>query len=172
VEGHVISLVIGFLARLGLINPFLGGALVAVGNLLGDIVWYWVGFYKGESAVRRWGKYFGITEKSVAWAKKTFHSHHSRILLISKLTNGFGFSIAILFSAGVSRISFKTYMKWNIIGECLWTGTLVTLGYLLGNLYTSIDAIFWRVGVISFGTILAILLLLMINRLSKNFTNQ
>ncbi len=167
-EGHIITLIAGFLSRLGYLNPFLAGVCVAFGNLLGDIALYWLGYYKGESIAKGWGKYFGITDASIERVNRIFHKHKSRILMISKLTNGFGLAMVVLFTAGMIRIPFRTFMKWNILGECLWTGILVALGFFLGHLYTVIDNIVWRIGVI--GVIIALLFLLM--RFIAYFTKQ
>jgi membrane protein DedA with SNARE-associated domain len=148
VEGHIITLIAGFLARLGYLNPFLAGVSVAFGNLLGDVALYWLGYHKGHAVARSWGKYFGITEASIEKTTKVFHSHTNRILLISKLTNGFGLAMAVLFTAGLTRIPFRVFMVWNVIGECLWTGILISLGFFLGQLYIVVDTVIWRIGVV------------------------
>ncbi len=163
-EGHIVSLVSGFLARMGYLNPFLAGACIAIGNLLGDVALYWLGFHHGKKFVKRWGKYAGLTETSVEKAHHIFHKHKSRILLISKMTNGFGLAMAILFSAGTVRIPFKTYMFWNVIGECLWTGGLVSVGFFFGHLYVTIDNIIARIGLIA---ILGVILLVVFFRIKK-----
>ncbi len=158
-EGHVITLIAGFLSRLGYLNPFLAGACVALGNLLGDVALYWLGYHKGLAITTGWGKYFGITDDSIEWVTGLFHKHKSRILLASKLTNGFGLAMAVLFTAGMTRIPFRTFMLWNTIGECLWTGILIALGFFLGHLYVMIDNVVWRIGVI--GVVLVLIFLMM-----------
>jgi len=158
-EGHIITLIAGFLSRLGYLNPFLAGVCVAFGNLLGDVALYWLGYYKGANVATSWGKYFGITEASIERVTNIFHTHKKRILLISKLTNGFGLAMAVLFTAGITRIPFRAFMFWNIIGEILWTGILVSLGFFLGHLYTVIDSIVWRVSMV--GGVVAFIILAM-----------
>lgn len=145
-EGHIISMIVGFLARLGQINPFLGGFFIVLGNLIGDVTLYWLGFHKGAGFVRRWGKYFGLNSARVEKGREIFHEHKTWILLISKLTNGLGLAMAVLFTAGMMRIRFRTYMFWNIFGECLWTASLISVGYFLGNIYTSVDNVIIKIG--------------------------
>ena len=148
VEGHIITLIAGFLSRLGYLNPFLAGISVIFGNLLGDITLYWLGYYKGVAVAKGWGKYFGITEASIEKMTQVFHHRTGRILLISKLTNGFGLAMAVLFTAGLTRIPFRTFILWNTIGECLWTGIRISGGFFLGQLYVVVDNAIWRVGVV------------------------
>ena len=138
IEGHIISLVAGALARLGFLNPFLAGACIATGNLLGDIGLYWLGYYKGERLIKKHGTFLGITDETFVKAQKLFHQHRSGVLLVSKLTNGFGFAMAILFSAGATKIPFRSFMFWNVVGEIFWTGALISVGYFFGGLYASI----------------------------------
>lgn len=151
VEGHIISFIVGFLARLGYLNPFLGGALVASGNLLGDIALYFLGFYKGEKVARSWGKYIGVTDASIEKVRHIFHRHKSYILFISKISNGFGLAMAVLFTAGFMKIPFKTYLLWNILGECVWTSCLVAFGFYFGHLYTTVETIGFRIGLVAIG---------------------
>ncbi|MFZ3020306.1 MAG: DedA family protein [Minisyncoccia bacterium] len=147
-EGHVISLVAGFLGRMGYVNPFIAWFLIVIGNLIGDIVLYYLGLKKGEKLAFSWGKYVGITEAHIEKSKEIFYKHKSRILLFSKLSNGFGLAMAILFTAGMTKIPFKTYMFWNVIGEFIWTGLLVSLGFFFGHFYITIGETISRIGLI------------------------
>lgn len=148
IEGHIISLVCGFLARLGLINPVWAGACIVTGNLIGDVLLYWLGFHKGEKILHRGKKWFGISEQSVEKAKGIFHKHTAPVLIASKLTNGFGMAAAVLFTAGLMRIQFGMYMLYNLIGECLWTALLIWLGYVIGSAYTNVSNVILRTGTI------------------------
>ncbi len=156
-EGHIVSLVAGFLARMGQLNPFIATVCIAAGNLLGDTILYWVGYYKGEKIVRRWGRYFSIDAQKLARVHAIYHAHKSYILLLSKLTNGFGLATAILFTAGTMRIRFVTYMFWNAVGECIWTASLVSIGYFLGTVYVTVDTILVRAGLLMGASLLLIL---------------
>lgn len=162
-EGHIISLIVGFLGRLDYLNPFIAGTVIMSGNLTGDVILYWIGYHKGEAFLKRWGKYFGITHKSIAKSKALFQTHHSTILLVAKLTNGFGLIMPILFTAGLARVPFRVYLFWNIVGEFLWTVALVTLGYFLGNLYTHVEGAIFKVGIVGFA-FFGVLILLQIYR--------
>jgi len=166
-EGHLISLLVGFLSKLGYMNAILGALCVALGNLLGDMILYWLGYHKGEKIYRSWGKYIGLSPESVEKVKKIFHKHKGRILFFSKMTNGFGLATAVLFTAGLTRIPFRNYMLWNILGEFLWTGMLVGIGYFLGNLYTTVDSFIWKVGTIVFGVVIVFLIFRVVKYLPK-----
>lgn len=147
VEGHIISLASGFLARGGYINPYIAGAVIASGNLTGDALIYWFGYFKGESFALRWGTYVGITPASIIGAKELFTRRHSAILFFTKLTNGFGLQMAVLFTAGLSRVPFGAYMLFNALGEVLWTSSLISIGYIFGQMYMAVEGVFQKVGI-------------------------
>ena len=120
--GPPTSLVAGVLIRFEFMAFIPTYACLMLGELLGDAAWYWIGYRWGESFVLRFGKYVGLDESSITIAKGLFHRYNQRILLGSKLTTGFGFAIPILFTAGMSRVSFKDYMFANLTGQFIWTG--------------------------------------------------
>jgi len=167
-EGHIISLVCGFLARLGMLNIFLAWISISIGNLIGDIVLYWLGFKYGMSFVTKYGKYFGLNKNLIEKATEIFHRHKKSILFSSKLTNGFGMAMPILFTAGSIKIPFKTYMFWNIFGELIWTGILISLGYFLGQV-TFINNIILRIGL---WFIFGLVVLLIVTNLKKYLSKK
>ena len=158
-EGHLISLIVGFLGRLGYLNPIIAGAVIMSGNLTGDVLLYWLGYHKGETFLKKFGKYIGVTEERMVKSKELFQQYHGRILFLAKLTNGFGLITAILFTAGLARVPFRTYLLWNILGEAMWTFTLVSLGYFFGNIYTQVGDAISKAGLIGAGVVLAVLIL-------------
>jgi membrane-associated protein len=138
IEGPILSMICGVLIRLdtlALLPTFLA---LAVGDLIGDALWYAAGYRYGNTFFHRFGRFFSITEGNVETVKRIFQKYHVRILLLSKVTMGIGFPGATLFTAGITGISFRTYMFLNTLGQIVWTGMLLSIGYFLGNVYESI----------------------------------
>jgi membrane protein DedA with SNARE-associated domain len=111
-------------------------------------MWYLIGKYKGVAFVRKFGKYVGLNDEKIERGRELFNTHGIKILLGAKLTNGFGIIIAILFVSGMYRIDFKKYLAMNFIGEIIWSGVLLGVGYFFGNLYNQIDNVFYKMGLI------------------------
>ncbi len=149
VEGPLIMLASGFFIKLGYLPILPTFAALMVGDLIGDAWWYAVGYYFGQPFVKKFGKYFSVTEDKIETVKKVFHKHHNRILIISKLTMGFGFALVTLITAGLVKIPFRKYMALNIIGQFFWTGFLVFIGYTFGHLYTVVNSVFGQISVIA-----------------------
>ena len=52
---------------------------------------------------------------------------------------GFGFALVTLITAGIAKVPFRKYLVLNVAGQLIWTAMLLGIGFLFGNLYTSID---------------------------------
>lgn len=148
-EGPLVMLISGFLIKLGYLAILPAYLCLMLGDIIGDVFWYMIGYYWGEPFIKRFGKYVSIDEKSVAIVKKVFHSHDTPILVISKLTMGFGFAIVTLFTAGLVKIPFRKYFILNLTGQLIWTGLLMYAGFALGKFYLTINSIIGKTAMIA-----------------------
>ncbi len=151
VEGPVISIIFGVLVQQGYFSLLPVYLVLMFGDILGDVIWYIVGFYVGHPFIKKFGKYVHVTEERVAQVTKIFHEYKQSILLISKITNGFGFSLVTLITAGIVKIPFWRFLLINSVGQFFWTGILLALGYFFGNIYTTVDTIWGRILVVGLG---------------------
>lgn len=149
IEGPLVMMVAGFAIRLGGLEFWPTYVLVMIGDLLADIMWYCVGYFWGMPFVRKWGKYLSISEHKVETVERFFHRHSIKILVISKLTMGFGFALVTLIAAGMVKIPFLKYLTLNLVGGFIWTAILMAIGYFFGNAYLSIDHVLGRISVIA-----------------------
>ena len=158
-EGPYIMMLSGFLIKLGVLALIPAYIALSIGDLLADTMWYYIGYFFGNTFVKRFGKLFDITTKSIENAKQLFLNHRKKILFGSKVTAGFGLSLATLVAAGMVRAPFGEYMLINFFGQTVWTAIMLSLGYFFGNLYIVIDNILGRIFII--GAAFAVLYLLL-----------
>lgn len=149
IEGPVISMIAGFLSSLGTLSFLYAYIILMIADLTGDALWYAVGYYWGEGFLKRFGRFFGVTNQMVEITHKFYHRYHHWIIVISKLTMGLGIPFVILVSAGMAKIDFKKYMYLNFLGQIVWTGGLMAIGYFLGNFYLLVYQRFETVSAIS-----------------------
>ena len=140
-EGPFLSMLSGALIRFGYLSFVPAYIALMLGDLIGDVVWYCVGRQFGIRFIKRFGKYVSVTEESVEKVSRIFHKYKDRILIISKISNGFGFALVTIITAGIVRIPFARYLSINVIGQFVWTGLLLGVGYFLGDLYTQVNTI-------------------------------
>jgi membrane-associated protein len=158
-EGPFLSMIFGVLIRLGYFDFWPVYLALMAGDLIGDVGWYYVGHHFGHRFIKRWGKYFHVTESGVEKVTKIFHDHKHKILFISKITNGLGFALATLITAGIVRIPFRRYLTINLIGQFVWSGFLIGVGYFFSHLYITVDFILGKMFIIALFIILFLMFL-------------
>jgi membrane protein DedA with SNARE-associated domain len=156
--GPLLSIILGLLLHLGYFSlvPLYG--VLMFGDLIGDTVLYYLGYRYGPASIDKFGKYIGITQERVNRASGLFHKYKNPILFFSKITNGFGLSMVTLLTAGIVRIPFSRYIAFNMLGQFIWTGALLYIGFAFGELYKKIDT--WNSRLTIFGGIIVLCLVL------------
>jgi len=149
IEGPIVTIISGFFIEVGFMSFWPAYFCLFTGDLLGDIMWYSIGYKAGERFINRFGRFFGITDEKISVIKRIFHKHTGPILLVSKISMGFGFSLVTLVTAGLVKVPFKRFLFFDAIGQLVWTGILVWIGFLFGNFYTSIHNVFGELSVIA-----------------------
>ncbi len=132
VEGPIVTLTAAALAGNGLLNPLLVFLTAGMGNVTGDFVWYLLGYFGGfERRLRTWPR-FARYEPQIERIKADVAQHASKLLLGAKLSLGIG-SIPTLIAAGIVRVSWWRVVIVQLIGEIIWSGALVLVGFFLGQ---------------------------------------
>jgi membrane protein DedA with SNARE-associated domain len=142
VEGPVLMVASGFLWRLGNFDFVPMYIALLSGDFAADLVWYGVGRTTARPLLYKYGKHFGITPAIVEKIEHRFHTYQNKILIISKLTMGFGFALVTLVVAGMLKVRFKNYVMLNLIGGFIWTLFLIGVGYFFGDIYESLSTEF------------------------------
>ena len=138
-EGPVLMTFSGFLLKVGYASFWPLYVVLMAGDLTADILWYGVGYYYAHPFVKRFGHFFGVNEALLAKTQAAFARHQKTILFLSKITMGFGFALVVLITAGMVRVPLRKYILFNALGQFVWTGLLLSVGYFFGNLYLRID---------------------------------
>jgi len=144
-EGNFLTLFMGAFIRFGYFKFWPVYLCIMAGDLIGDVFWYYIGRFFGYKFVRRFGKYFDVNEEGMAKVHYIFHKFKHPILFISKITCGFGLALATLMTAGMVRIPFGLYMTVNVLGQFVWTGMLLSIGYFFSHIYMTINSIIGKV---------------------------
>lgn len=131
VEGPVATLAGAVAASAGLMNPVWVFVAAATGDLVADTLWYSLGYMGKMEWLHRYGGWVGIRERHVTRFTQDVQRHATKILLIAKLT--LGFSIPALVATGFARVPMRRWFFVLVLGETLWTGALVVLGFYFGK---------------------------------------
>lgn len=139
-EGPILFTVSGFFLRLGT-EQFMPIAII-IGNLVGDTFWYCFGYFFAGRMVRERGSFLGVTTEHLLTAERIFDRYQGRMIFLTKATLGFGTSVGIpatLTAAGITKVPFRRYMAFNILGELALMTLFMTIGYTFGISYQSVS---------------------------------
>lgn len=127
----------GILAGRGIFSfwgAFITGLL---GSVFCAIVIYFMGYFGGNSFVRRYGKYFFMKEDDLEKSDSWFNKYGLLAALIGR--NIPIIRTLISLPIGIMRLSFWKFLLLTTIGSIPWTLLFVYLGYSLGNNWVIIN---------------------------------
>ena len=147
----MVTVIAAMLASLGAFNVFLVLLFSILGDIIGDVALYVLGYRFGMGFVRCIGKYMGITEKLVLQMQEYFKKHGGKTIFAVKSTTGLCW--ATFTAAGIAKMDFKKFLKNSFYGGIVWSGFLVAMGYFYGYLWRDIKQYIEWIGWIIFAVV-------------------
>ncbi len=136
IEGPIVTLVAALMASLGVFNIWIVFLLSVLGDMLGDVIFYGIGRWKGMMFVQKFGRHIGITKALVLKMEKYFKNHGGKTIVIVKSTTGLCWATFV--AAGIVKMPFRKFVTYSILGGLVWSSFLVVMGYFFGYLYEQI----------------------------------
>lgn len=137
-SGYLVSV-----GRFSLLGVSIAGA---IGNLLGSLVAYGIGYWGGETFVRgfirRWGKWILLSEKEFNHSTEQFNKYGNIIIFVSRLLPGIRTVISL--PAGVAKVSLKKFIVYTTLGSLIWSFFLAFLGVKMGEHWTVLKDYFHK----------------------------
>lgn len=151
----------GYLVTTGRFNLFLVVLTGAIGNLVGSLAAYYLGYWGEDHFVRKFirkfGKYFLISEHEYDRSEKWFRKYGEAIVFVSRLLPAVRTYISL--PAGIAKMNPVKFILYTFIGSLIWTFALTYIGVALGNRWQTIGAYFHAFdALIVIGFILAVFL--------------
>ncbi len=120
---------------------FWGVVLVGtLGNLVGSLIAYYIGWWGGRPLLEKYGKYILITPNKLNLADEWFERYGHEAVLISRLLPGLRTFISL--PAGITHMNLKKFVLYTIIGSLPWCFVLTYIGVLMGPNWTTIKSYF------------------------------
>lgn len=150
-EGPFIMVASGFFLKLGFFSLWPIFFTLVIGDLVGDVIWYYIGYFFLLPTLERTGHFLSITPDFLARWQARFQRYHEGLLFVSKITLGFGLALGTLMVAGATRVPFSRFLLTNFFGELVLVGIMLAIGHSFGQFYLSIKGglqIFFLIGII------------------------
>jgi membrane-associated protein len=128
---ELLFLTAGVMVARGRLDFWLVWLTAAVGNTVGNLFGYALGYYGGRSFVRRFGPYVGVEAAHLRLIGRWFRRYGGVTLVISRLI-GVTRTPAIL-GAGVGGMPMVAYVGFSFLADLLWSLLWTYVGTFAGR---------------------------------------
>lgn len=155
IPSEVIMPFSGYLVSVGQFSLWAVVVWGAIGNLLGSLLAYWVGFYGGRRLIEKYGKYVLISGHDLAIADEWFKKYGQSAVFFSRLLPVVRTFISL--PAGIAKMDFKKFCFYTFLGSLPWSLALAYVGLKAGENWDYLKIYFHRfdliIGIILVGGI-------------------
>ena len=125
-EGEGVVLIAGLAIRQGLLPPVAALLAALLGTVISDQFCFFVGRFMGDTVLRRFPGMQGRFEA----VRTRVESHQTAIIFSFQYFPGL--SMVVPFTLGMTRLLALRFLVLDVLSAALWSGTLLTAGYLFG----------------------------------------
>lgn len=161
IPGSTIILILGALSARGSFDAYDLIWFAATGAILGDnINYYW-----GRKYASRWQQHgFGLLKSSQIEKSKYFINRYGATsIFLGRLISGIKEVIPL--AAGSVKISYGSFVIWNILGTIIWSCTWIFVGHFCSQLINATELWLSRAGLFIPFSIIVCFILYILNRL-------
>jgi undecaprenyl-diphosphatase len=131
VPGETVMLLGGAVAGQGAINLYILIAIAWFSAWAGDTTSFFIGRRLGRGFVLRNGPRFGVTHERFERVESYFDRHGGKTIFIGRFI---GLVRALApFIAGSSRMSYRDFVPYSILGTGIWASAHILIGYLFSR---------------------------------------
>lgn len=126
-EGETILVLAGFAAHQGHLSLPGVIAVAFFGGMLGDQIFFFIGRRYGDSLLRRVPR----MASSAVRVNRLLVRHHAGLIIGVRFM--YGLRIAGPIAIGMSEVSARRFLFFNLIGAAIWAALVAGVGYLFGH---------------------------------------
>ncbi len=162
IEGPIVSILAGALSAQGFFHWYWALGLLVCGDLIGDLIYYWVG-RTGHAPLGRIGRTLGLGRAFSPGLHRDLRQNATKMLLIGKWTHSLG--CVILVGSGMLRVPLPRFILVNLLATVPKSAVLLAFGYYASRYWpyfqqhwivgtaalcalggTAIGVVLWRAG--------------------------
>ncbi len=146
----------GYLVSTGKFNLHLVALSGALGNVIGSLIAYGVGYWGSETfirdLIRRYGKWVLISEKEFEHSQKLLNKYEDVVVLASRVLPGVRTVISL--PCGIAKVPIKRFILLTFFGSLIWSYLLAWIGFSLGKNWDSLGPYFHKADALIAGVII------------------
>lgn len=132
IPGETITLVGGFLAGSGELDPLWVGVAAFAGAVIGDNLGYGLGVWQGWPLLQKVGQILRLSEAELEGVRAEFRRNADRAVFLGRFI-----ALLRIFAgplAGIAGMPYPRFLVFNTLGAAVWATTMVTLATVVGHL--------------------------------------
>jgi membrane protein DedA with SNARE-associated domain len=133
VPSYVVFVLLGMTAASGQSNLAVTVAAIVAGSTMGAFGWYCLGLALGpqraEALIVRFGRFVFLKPALYHRMAGAYRRNHFWVTVVGQTIPAVRVYLSI--PAGVLHLAIANFLTATLIGSLLWSGPLVTLGYIL-----------------------------------------
>jgi len=152
----------GYMVFMGHFGFWQATIAATLGNLFGALVAYYVGVWGGRPFLKRYGSYFFINERELAWTERLFERHGEVTVFVGRILPVIRTFISL--PAGIARMNPLKMSTYTVIGAFLWCTLLIFVGQKLGENWDSLKPYFHRADLVVGGVLVLVVIFMLWKR--------
>ena len=124
----------GFLAGVGVFEPFYIWLMAIVADLTSDLIYYELGKRGGRRILEKLGQFFRWPSRFMEAVERLYQKHGRKAVFVVKFTHGLGAITQLM--AGVAHMKRLTYVTYTLTGAVLRNALAVALGIFAGSAWS------------------------------------
>ncbi len=157
VEGPVVTAAAAFAVALGYFNLIIVFILALLGDLVADVIYYFIGYISRVAIVDKIGHRFGLTEARIKKIEHLAKQHSWKTMLVLKLTPFIPTPGLII--VGTTKMPLRKFTFYSLAITLPKTIIFMTVGYYFGRSYDLLSRYF-KNGIIAIIIIAAVVFLI------------
>ena len=155
----------GYMVYAGRFGFWQATVIATLGNLFGGLVAYYVGMWGGRPFLKRYGHYFLINERELAWTERIFERHGEMTVLVGRMLPVVRTFISL--PAGIARMNPLKMATYTAFGAFFWCAFLIFAGQELGQNWDSLRPFFHRIDLGIGGAIVIVITYVILKRFKR-----
>ena len=160
----------GYLVSTGRFNFWLVVFAGALGNLLGSILAYAIGYWGQERVVRglvrRYGKFILVSEHELDQSMHLLNRYGDLVVCGTRMLPAVRTVISL--PCGMARLPFVRFCVLTFVGSAVWSALLAYVGWVLGENWDTLGPIFHGADAVIVAVILVLVVLYVVYKLRQD----
>jgi membrane protein DedA with SNARE-associated domain len=162
VPSEVVIPAAGFFAAKGILNVWFVFIVILIGNTIGMVIDYAIGYYLEKELVYNHLKLFHVRQESLDAFDGWFKRNGSFAVFVSRMLPEV--RALMSFPAGFAKMDLKKFLFWSILGSAIWDALLLLFGYYV---ISTSNFLLLSVGIASFLIILYLMMRMAMKRIKS-----